>query len=45
MQTPYLASDHGAFDAKSMLITYLNSKYSNEYTIKDLGTESNDSVH
>ena len=28
-----------------MLITYLNSKYSNEYTIKDLGTESNDSVH
>ena len=38
----YLASDHGAFEQKEMVKTYLQSQ---SYEVVDLGTHSNHSVH
>lgn len=40
----FIASDHGAFEAKSNIIAYLNSKYS-DLDVVDLGTDSEESCN
>jgi ribose 5-phosphate isomerase B len=41
MKTIYIASDHAAFEQKEMLVQYL----SKNYQVKNLGTNTTDSVH
>ncbi len=41
MQKIFIASDHAAFDQKEKVKDYL----AQNYTVEDLGTHSNDSVH
>ena len=43
MKKIFIASDHGGFELKSKVLTYLNDE-KKEYEIVDLGTYSEDSV-
>ncbi len=44
MKKIFIASDHGGFELKAGVLTFLNDKYRKEYEIVDLGTYSEDSV-
>ena len=45
MKKIFIASDHGGFELKSEVLTYLNEEFEKEYEVIDLGTYSEESVN